>query len=214
MKKEVLIVGAGPSGLATAACLNMFSIPNIILEKEDCSASLWRKRAYDRLKLHLAKQFCELPHMPYPSTFPTFIPKDQFIQYLDNYQARFKPNIVYCTVVDSANYDKYKGTWSIMACDKVTGEVKEYTAKFLVVATGENDEGMIPDISGLKTFSGEVVHSSFYKSGAAYTGKNVLVVGSGNSGMEIAYDLSNFGAKTAITIQSPVTRFTLKHALH
>lgn len=205
MKKEVVIVGAGPSGLATAACLNRFSIPNIILEKEDCSASLWRRRTYDRLKLHLAKQFCELPHMPYSSTTPTFVPKDEFVQYLDSYQAHFKMNVIYCTIVDSANYDKYKGTWTIMARDKVTGEVRECTARFLVVATGENGEGMIPDIPGLETFSGEVVHSSFYKSGATYTGKNVLVVGSGNSGMEIAYDLSNFGAKTSITIRSPVT---------
>lgn len=63
----VVIVGAGPAGLATSACLNNLSVPNIILEREDCSASLWKKRAYDRMKLHLAKQFCELPHMPFPS---------------------------------------------------------------------------------------------------------------------------------------------------
>ena len=192
-------MGAGPSDLATAACLNMFSIPNIILEKENCSASLWRTRAYDRLKLHLAKHFCELPHMPYPSTAPTFIPKDEFVQYLDNYQAHFKLNILDCTIVDSATYDKYNRSWSIVAYDKVTGEVKEYMAKFLVVATGENSEGVIPDILGLNPFFGKVIHSSSYKSGAAYTGKNVLIVGSGNSGMEIAYDLSNFRAKTSIT---------------
>ena len=61
----VLIMGAGPAGLATAACLTKLSIPHVAVEREDCSASLWRNRAYDRLKLHLAKEFCELPHMSY-----------------------------------------------------------------------------------------------------------------------------------------------------
>ena len=85
MKKELVIEGVGPSGLATATCLNMLSIPNIILEKENYSASLWRMRAYDRLKLHIAKQFYELPRMPYPRADPTFLSKDEFIQYLHNY---------------------------------------------------------------------------------------------------------------------------------
>uniref|UniRef100_A0A251VQW0 indole-3-pyruvate monooxygenase n=1 Tax=Helianthus annuus TaxID=4232 RepID=A0A251VQW0_HELAN len=67
MKQEtiVMIVGAGPAGIATSACLNLLSIPNIVLEREDCYASLWQKKAYDRLKLHLAKNFCQLPHMPF-----------------------------------------------------------------------------------------------------------------------------------------------------
>ncbi|XP_076947164.1 putative indole-3-pyruvate monooxygenase YUCCA10 [Bidens hawaiensis] len=61
MKQEtvVVIVGAGPAGIATSACLNILSIPNIVLEREDCYASLWQKKAYDRLKLHLAKKFCK-----------------------------------------------------------------------------------------------------------------------------------------------------------
>jgi len=76
-KEEVVvaIVGVGPSGLAAVACLNCLGIANIVLEREDCSASLWRNRSYDRLKLHLAKQFCELPHMPFPSNSPTFVPR-------------------------------------------------------------------------------------------------------------------------------------------
>ena len=77
----VLIVGAGPAGLATAACLSQFSIPYAIVERESCSASLWRNRAYDRLKLHLAKEFCELPHMSYPVDAPTYIPKNLFVKY-------------------------------------------------------------------------------------------------------------------------------------
>ncbi|KAK1300176.1 putative indole-3-pyruvate monooxygenase YUCCA10 [Acorus calamus] len=83
--KEVVIVGAGPSGLATSVCLNLLSIPNVILEKEDCYNSLWKKRSYDRLKLHLAKEFCNLPHFPHPKSAPTYIPKDAFIKDLSKY---------------------------------------------------------------------------------------------------------------------------------
>lgn len=86
---RVLIVGAGPSGLATSAYLNHLSIPNIVLEKEDCYASLWKKRAYDRLCLHLAKEFCSLPLMPHSSSTPTFMSRATFLKYLDEYVSKF-----------------------------------------------------------------------------------------------------------------------------
>lgn len=204
MESLVVIVGAGPSGLAVAACLFLLSVSFVILEKEDCVASLWRKRSYDRLKLHLAKQYCALPHMPHPATTPTFIPKDQFIRYLDGYAARFLLNPELRTQVEVAKYDARAGGWIVGARDTVTGEEKLYKGRFLVVATGENGEGFVPRLPGLDSFPGDVVHSSSYKSGAAYPGKRVLVVGCGNSGMEIAYDLSEFGVYTSISIRSPV----------
>jgi indole-3-pyruvate monooxygenase len=91
-----------------------------------------------------------------------------------------------------------------MAHDKVTGQVTEYTARFLVVATGENSEGNIPEIPGLHDFHGDVIHSSSYKSWDNYAGKEVLVIGCGNSGMEIAYDLASHGVETSVVIRSPV----------
>ncbi|KAL6598545.1 hypothetical protein ACP70R_046244 [Stipagrostis hirtigluma subsp. patula] len=200
----VLIVGAGPAGLATAACLTQFSIPYIIVERENCSASLWRNRAYDRLKLHLAKEFCELPHMSYPQDAPTYIPKDQFVKYLDNYIDCFNIQPRYHTAVESCMYDEGRKRWDTMARDKVTSMVVKYKARFLVVASGENSAENIPMIPGLNYFPGEVIHSSRYKSGSAYSGKNVLVVGCGNSGMEIAYDLAAHGANTSIIVRSPV----------
>ena len=88
-------------------------------------------------------------------------------------------------------------------------------AKFLVVASGENSAENIPMIPGLENFPGDVIHSSSYKSGKSYSGKNVLVVGSGNSGMEIAYDLATHGANTSIVIRSPVcTRTIYFHWVH
>ncbi|KAL6658093.1 hypothetical protein ACP70R_003679 [Stipagrostis hirtigluma subsp. patula] len=200
----VLIVGAGPAGLATAACLSQHSIPYIIVEREDCNASLWRNRAYDRLKLHLAKEFCELPHMRYPEDAPTYIPKDQFVNYLDNYVDCFNIRPRYRIAFESCMYDEGRKCWASMARDIESMVIVRYTAKFLVVASGENSAENIPVIPGLHFFLGEVIHSSRYKSGATFTGKDVLVVGCGNSGMEIAYDLASHGANTSIVVRSPV----------
>uniref|UniRef100_A0A453DGX4 indole-3-pyruvate monooxygenase n=1 Tax=Aegilops tauschii subsp. strangulata TaxID=200361 RepID=A0A453DGX4_AEGTS len=200
----VLIVGAGPAGLATAACLGQFSIPYAIVERESCSASLWRNRAYDRLKLHLAKEFCELPHMSYPVDAPTYIPKTLFVKYLDDYVERFNIQPKYLTSVESSTYDNDEKCWSIVATDMSKCTTVKFTAKFLVVASGENSAENIPMIPGLENFPGDVIHSSSYKSGKSYSGKNVLVVGSGNSGMEIAYDLATHGANTSIVIRSPI----------
>ncbi|KAL6845571.1 hypothetical protein ACP4OV_025066 [Aristida adscensionis] len=200
----VLIVGSGPAGLATAASLSRHSIPYLIVEREDCSASLWRNRAYDRLKLHLAKEFCALPYIPFPKDAPTYVPRQEFVKYLDHYTKHFGIHPRYHTAVKSATYDEGSGRWTVVACDTVTGAVIQYTVRFLVVATGENGVGNIPAISGLESFPGEAIHSSTYKNGSSYVGKRVLVVGSGNSGMEIAYDLANHGADASIVVRSRV----------
>lgn len=207
-KVTVLIIGAGPSGLATSACLNLLSIPNIVLEREDCYASLWRNRAYDRLKLHLAKRYCELPHMPYPSEFPTFIPRSDFISYLDNYVSRFNIEPRCRRNVESAYFDdKEGGNWCVTVKNLELDVHEVYVAKFLVVATGENSQGSIPNVPGLDSFSGEFIHSSQFVNGKKFKDKEVLVVGSGNSGMEIAFDLSNHDAHTSIVSRSPVLLF-------
>lgn len=110
--------------------------------------------------------------------------------------------------VESAFYEQKAKIWSVLT--KNTEEKDDrsrdlFTGKFLVVATGENSEGNIPDIKGLESFTGKMMHSSEYKTGFKFNGKKVLVVGCGNSGMEIAYDLSNHGAKTSIVVRSPVS---------
>ncbi|KAK8693216.1 hypothetical protein V6N13_070810 [Hibiscus sabdariffa] len=204
MEQVVVIVGAGPSGLATSACLSAHSIPHVVLEREDVYASLWKKQTYDRLKLHLAKEFCALPFKPYSPNSPTYIPKAMFLDYLDDYVETFDIRPRYHRSVESAVYDKADGKWRIEARNTESGGVEVYVAEFLVIASGENGAKYIPDLPGLDTFQGEISHSNEYKSGAKYENKDVLVVGCGNSGMEIAYDLSNHGVRTSIVIRSPV----------
>lgn len=202
--ERVIIVGAGPSGLSVAACLTNKSIPYIILEREDCFASLWNKYAYDRLHLHLKKHLCQLPHKPFPSSFPSYISKDKFLQYLEDYVSHFKINPLYHRTVDVAEYDQDSQKWKVKAMNKVCGEIEEYDGRFLVVATGETSDPFIPEIEGLKSFTGKVIHSTEYKNGKEFKDEHVLVVGSGNSGMEIALDLINHGAKTSIVVRSQV----------
>ncbi|XAR58486.1 Indole-3-pyruvate monooxygenase [Bertholletia excelsa] len=201
---EVIIVGAGPSGLATAACLTRAGVPHIILEREDCFASLWKKKSYDRLHLHLVKQVCELPHFSFPATFPTYVPRKQFLQYLDDYVSHFNIRPLYHRFVESASYDAVLKKWDVKARNVSSGEEEEYSGRYLVVATGETSDEFVPEVEGMNTFTGEVMHSTQYKTGEKYKGKRVLVVGAGNSGMEIAFDLADHGAKTSIVVRSPI----------
>lgn len=199
-----VIIGAGPSGLATAACLREQGVPFMVIEREDCIASLWQKRTYDRLKLHLPKQFCQLPNFPFPKDFPEYPTKKQFIEYLESYAREFeiKPRFNEC--VQSARYDDTSGLWRV-----TTNEEFEYICRWLVVATGENAECVVPDIDGLGEFEGDVIHASEYKSGERFRGKKVLVVGCGNSGMELSLDLCNHNASPSIVVRSSVSALSI-----
>ncbi|XP_076925395.1 putative indole-3-pyruvate monooxygenase YUCCA8 [Bidens hawaiensis] len=201
-----VIVGAGPSGLAVSACLKEQGVPFVVIERSDCIASLWQNRTYDRLKLHLPKKFCQLPKLPFPEEYPEYPTKKQFIVYLENYAQKFdiKPQFNECAV--SAKYDEDCHLWQVVTVSTTesTPSETEYVCQMLVVATGENAEGVVPDIDGLNEFSGEVIHVKDYRSGEKYNGKKVLVVGCGNSGMEVSLDLCNHNAKPSIVVRSSV----------
>ncbi|KAL4603156.1 hypothetical protein ACB092_10G104900 [Castanea dentata] len=142
--------------------------------------------------------------MSFPSSYPTYMPKKLFIQYLDDYVSHFNISPMYQRTVESAEYSEVSKKWLVKARNASSGEVEIYCAKFSVVATsGETTNPYTPEVEGLNTFPGEVLHSKL-KSGKELNNKNVLVVGSGNSRMEIALDLANHGAKTSIIVQSPV----------
>ncbi|KAL2345369.1 hypothetical protein Fmac_006654 [Flemingia macrophylla] len=203
-ESAVIIIGGGTSGIATAACLAKRSIPYIVLEREECYASLWQKYTYDRLHLHLRKEVCQLPHLPFPKSYPHYVPRKQFIEYLGSYVRHFGINPLYERAVELAEYDGGKGRWRVRARNTRSGEVEEYGGRFLVVASGETAEPRVPAVEGLESFHGKVIHSTGYKNGKGFRDEHVLVVGSGNSGMEIALDLANFAAKPSIIVRSPV----------
>ncbi|KAL0557675.1 hypothetical protein IC582_006225 [Cucumis melo] len=193
-----IIVGAGPSGLAAAACLSHNQIPSLILEKSDCIASLWQYRTYDRLKLHLPKQFCELPLMGFPENFPKYPSKDQFISYMESYASHFSIHPRFNQTVLAAEFDSVSGFW------KVSTQDSQYISRWIVVATGENAEPVIPEIVGIERFARTVVHTSMYKSGTEFKNQRVLVVGCGNSGMEVSLDLCRQNAIPHMVVRNTV----------
>ncbi|GMN39909.1 hypothetical protein TIFTF001_009138 [Ficus carica] len=222
-----VIVGAGPSGLAVAACLKRKGVPSVILERSNCIASLWQLKTYDRLRLHLPKQFCELPFMGFPSKFPNYPTKKQFVQYLEDYAAEFDISPRFNESVSSAEYDPTLGFWRVRTTTTTTttsttttnstnkgfgggeagtgtGVETEYVCRWVIAATGENAEAVVPEIEGIGEFGGDIRHTSLYKSGHDFGGRRVLVVGCGNSGMEVCLDLCNHNASPSLVVRDKV----------
>ncbi|CAD6233523.1 unnamed protein product [Miscanthus lutarioriparius] len=197
-----VIVGAGPAGLAVAACLTICGVPYVLLERHGCVASLWRHRTYRRLRLHLPKRYCELPLMPFPPSYPAYPTREQFLAYLEDYIVTFGIRPFFRQAVVSAEHDG--DFWCVRTVDGGGGVTREYRSKWLVVATGENAEPVVPDIDGIHAFRGLIMHSSDYRSGEDYRGKKVLVVGCGNSGMEVSLDLSNHNVHTSMVVRDSV----------
>ncbi|KAK3139887.1 hypothetical protein QOZ80_5AG0392180 [Eleusine coracana subsp. coracana] len=205
-----VIVGAGPSGLATAACLKARGVPSLVLEKDACVASSWRHRTYERLRLHLPRCFCELPMLPFPAGTPAYPTRDQFIAYLDSYASAFEIQPRYSSRVQSAAYDASIGFWRVVVDKAVDGVVAavatstEFLSRWLVVATGENAEPALPEgveRMGIDVYRGVAMHTCNYKRGDEFRGKKVLVVGCGNSGMEVSLDLCNNGAFPSMVVR-------------
>ncbi|GFZ05411.1 similar to YUCCA 7 [Actinidia rufa] len=118
------------------------------------------------------KQQDNLPE--YPTKYP-------FIDYLESYARHFDINPQFNETVQSAKYDETCGLWRVKTVESTSGatrgELVEYICRWLVVATGENAQKVVPEFEGLEEFGGQVMHACDYKSGEAYRGKRALVVG-------------------------------------
>ncbi|KAL6623286.1 hypothetical protein ACP70R_033165 [Stipagrostis hirtigluma subsp. patula] len=200
-----VIVGAGPSGLATAACLKARGVPSLVLEKDACVAASWRRRTYERLRLHLPRGFCELPLAAFPPGTPAYPTRDQFVAYLDAYARAFAVEPCLGARVRSAAYDASIGFWRVTVDVDGEAAATEFVSRWLVVATGENAEPAWPEgVEGMEGYRGVAMHTSSYKRGDEFRGKKVLVVGCGNSGMEVSLDLCNNGAKASMVVRDKV----------
>ena len=195
--KTVVIVGAGPAGLAVAGRLSNIGFEDyIILEKSGNVGNAWRHH-YDRLHLHTVKQWSHLPHMPFPKDYPTYVPRGQVVEYLDNYARHFNINPRFGVTVD-----QIKRSEDLWVLSTSQGDL---SAKHVVIATGVNKTPHCPSWPGLEEFQGSVVHSTEYKNPEPYLDKSVLIVGMGNTGAELAFDLSEYDVETHIAVRSPIS---------
>ena len=195
MANHTIIIGAGPAGLAVAACLKRAGIHHLILEQSDQVGASWR-RHYDRLHLHTDKKNSELPFVSYPSNYPRYPSRDQVVKYLEEYARQFDLDIRFNQQVQSVSRDH--NNWLVQTQDTL------HATPNLVVATGYVRRPLLPTWQGLDSFHGKVMHSSEYRNGSAFKEQRVLVVGFGNSGGEIAIDLYEHGAKPGIAVRNPV----------
>ena len=197
MDIEVAIIGAGPAGLAVGACLRRRGIPFEIFERSDRVAPAWH-RHYRRLHLHTPKGSSGLPYKPFPTNYPRYPSRQQFVDYLEDYTAAFELRPRFGEEVTTVRPTD-ANHWEIVT-DKT-----RCTARAVVVASGLSIDRNTPTWPGLEAFRGPIVHSTNYVDGAPYRGQRVLVVGFGNSGAEIAIDLWAHGARPSVSVRSPVT---------
>lgn len=195
MTSAVVVVGAGPSGLATAATLRHVGIEPLVLERADRVGAAWEGR-YDRLHLHTVRWLSALPGYRIPRRFGRWVSRADFVEYLEEYAARHRIEPRFGTSVERV--ERSDGGWRLTTSD---GPVE---ADVAVVATGFTNAPYLPDWPGAAGFTGELLHSSEYRNADPYRGRNVLVVGSGNSGAEIAAELVERGAgRVRVSVRTP-----------
>ena len=188
-----VVLGAGPSGLAVAACLKRRGLDFVLLDRAPAVGNAWRHH-YRRLHLHTVKRHSALPGLAFPEHFPTYPSRQQVVDYLESYAAHHGLAPRLGVTVESAR--RTDDRWHVVT------DQGELHARNLVVATGYNHTPVVPSWPG--AFNGTAVHSSEYADGAPYAGQRVLVVGSGNSGAEIAIDLWEHGAQVWLCVRGPI----------
>jgi putative flavoprotein involved in K+ transport len=184
--RPVYVVGGGPGGLAAAAALRERGVRAVVLERSESVGASWR-RHYDRLHLHTTRRLSALPGLPMPRSFGRWVSRDDVVRYLDKYAEFHALEIV--TGVEVSRIEPAGNDWLLHA----TGG-RRLTGRAVVVATGYNHTPHLPDWPGRGTYQGRLLHAGEYRNPAPFAGKDVLVVGVGNTGAEIAVDLVEGGA--------------------
>ena len=191
---DVVVIGAGPAGLATSRELARRGVDHVVLERGDRVAHSWAN-LYESLVLHTGKHMSALPGMRLPRSAPLFVPRWEFVQYLTDYAARFRLPV--------------RTGWRVTSAERLTSKTQrwrvsavapegpaEVECRALVVATGIITNPRIPTIPGAEEFEragGRLLHAVEYRAPQPFVGKRVLVVGAGNSGGEIASELARTG---------------------
>ncbi|MFE7973605.1 flavin-containing monooxygenase [Streptomyces shenzhenensis] len=186
--RPVYVIGAGPGGLAAAHALRARGVRAVVLERADRVGSSWR-RHYDRLRLHTTRRLSALPGLPIPRRFGRWVTRDNMVRYLEKYAEFHELEIVTGVEVSRIERSADGTGWLLRASGG-----RELTGSAVVVATGYNHTPRVPRWPGRDAYTGEFLHAGEYRNAQPYAGRDVLVVGVGNTGAEIAVDLVEGGA--------------------
>ena len=191
-----LVIGAGPVGLAMAAAMKRRGIPFDLIDTASGVGGNWLHGVYRTAHIVSSKKATEYTDYPMPDDFPDFPSADQMLSYLTAYakdrglltSAEFNKTVTYAAP-DNA------GRWTVRFAD---GEERTY--KGVVVCNGHHWDKNYPTFRG--TYTGEILHSKDYVGPHQIEGKRVLVIGGGNSGVDMAVDAGRFGRSCDISLQS------------
>jgi cation diffusion facilitator CzcD-associated flavoprotein CzcO len=183
--RQVVVVGAGPSGVSAALALKDVGVRPLVVDAANEVGSSWRRR-YDRLRLNTCRPFSHLPDRPFAKGTPMFPSRDQVVAHIEQHAREEGIDFMLGTRVE--RLERNDGVWLARTSDGDIG------TREVVVATGYENNPFIPGWSGRDSFRGELRHASEYRNAEPYRDRKVLVVGPGCSGMEIAYDLAEGGA--------------------
>jgi cation diffusion facilitator CzcD-associated flavoprotein CzcO len=192
---HTLIIGAGPAGMAVAGRLARLGIPYLLLEKSDRVGYTWHGH-YERLCLHTVKEHSNLPHLEFPTHYPTYVPRLDLIAYWENYIREMGIQPLFGQEVQHIR--RAGENWETRTATDT------FLSKNVVVATGYNRVPYQPAWPGQEQFRGIFIHSKDYRTAEPFTGKKVLLIGMGNTGSELALDLCEHGALPTISVRSPV----------
>ncbi|MFV0297264.1 MAG: FAD-dependent oxidoreductase [Hyphomicrobiaceae bacterium] len=199
----VLVVGGAQAGLSIAARLNQLGVDNLVVEKWPRIGDSWRKR-YHSLALHNSINVNNLPYMPFPPTWPNYIPKDMLGLWFECYARIMEVNHWTSTEFTRGEWDEKAGRWNA-TLKMPDGSERSLRPHHIVFANGVSTYPLIPKLPGLDTFKGDVVHSEGFDSGAPYAGRKAIIIGTGSSANDIALDLHSFGCNTTIVQRGSTT---------
>ena len=195
MRENIVVLGAGPAGLAVGAMLRRNGLDPLLVDRADSVGSTWQHH-YDRLHLHTARTLSQLPGLRMPRSYGRFVARADVVDYLERYASHHQLRLALGTAVQRV--ERAGAGWRLITTD---GAIETTS---VVVATGHNHTPVLPDWPGREGFSGNLVHAARYRNAMPYVGRDVLVVGGGNTASEIAVDLVEGGARRVrLAVRTP-----------
>ena len=192
----VLVAGGGQAGLSLAATLGRLGVDTLVVDPHERVGDNWRKR-YHSLALHNSTEVNHLPYMPFPVSWPRYLPKDMLADWFEAYAWAMEIDFWTSTELARATYDASAGRWTA-AVRNSDGVERIVRPRHLVFATGLVGFPRVPALPGLDDFAGDVMHTADFTSGANWRGRKALVIGTGTSGHDVAQDLHSNGCQTTI----------------